>query len=145
MNPILISAFFGFLKGFLHNGELHSDARSRWTVNFAGPVVEETVYRALPLYAFGDRLPHGWTALAFAIDHVSGEVERHHYTPARTVGRFADVLFGGIMYERAFRQWGILGAIAAHCLHNMAVGVGNKARMARPQPKTAVYSAEVHK
>lgn len=125
MNPVVASALFGFVKGFMSKGKPPDGSVA---THFAGPIYEEMAYRALPIAIFGDKLPNGWTALAFAIDHLSGEVQKHHYTTEATVARFADVFLGGVLYERAYRRWGLFGAVASHVLHNIAVNAGSKAR-----------------
>jgi hypothetical protein len=56
----------------------------------------------------------------FAADHVFSE----KHTLGSGAFRFADVFLGGMLYQRAFREHGLFGAVAAHTLHNLAVAAG---------------------
>lgn len=126
---MLAAAVLGLLKGVLdpEPGEF-SFERDLW-----GPTKEELVYRAGPLYLF-PKIPYGTTAVVFAADHVLDDIRRQMKSdqPALTatdlIARFGDVLLGGLMYESAYRKNGIATAIAAHAVHNMAVGVGSRLR-----------------
>lgn len=126
MNPILFSAAFGFLKGMVAQHDPRAE-HSQLAANFAGPLFEEVFYRAIPLYTVGNRFPRGLTALHFATDHIVSESRRGLHGPMMAA-RFADVFLGGLLYERAFREWGILGSFAAHALHNVMCGVGYRVR-----------------
>jgi len=124
LGPVLASAAFGFLKGFLvRGGPRDFDAR----MDFFGPVKEELVYRGAPLWALPG-LPFGTTAVAFAADHVMSDNRNSPMTTREMVARFGDVLLGGCLYESAFRESGIFGAVASHMAHNMACGWGSRAR-----------------
>lgn len=119
MNPIFLSGLFGLAKGLVSHGRgLPSADRSH--AQFRAPVVEEAVFRKLPFVLFGRALPAGYTAAGFALAHVSDE----QLNGASALTRFADVFAGGLLYENAFKQYGLLGAIAAHAAHNIAVGLG---------------------
>lgn len=124
MNPIVASAAFGFLKGLWAGRRLHT---LEPVAHVMGPLREELLYRALPFAALGAALPRGATALPFAFDHVLGEAGRHGYTGRQVAARFADTLLGGLLYEAAFRQWGLLGAVAAHASHNIMCSYGQRA------------------
>ena len=125
MNPVLLSAAFGLLKG----ATMATHSRSpNFTMDVAGPLFEEAIYRGLPLYTFGNRVPRGLTALHFAADHVFSEHRLFGLDGAQAAARFADVFAGGLLYEMAFRRWGLLGAFAAHAAHNFMCGVGAKVR-----------------
>jgi membrane protease YdiL (CAAX protease family) len=124
LGPVLVSAAFGFLKGFLVRGEPRGfDAR----MDFFGPVKEELVYRGAPLWALPG-LPFGTTAVAFAVDHVMSDNRNSPMTTREMVARFGDVLLGGVLYETAARNSGIAMAIASHCAHNFSVSVGSRMR-----------------
>lgn len=125
LSPIAISAAFGFLKGLFAK----SDPRvgvSSMHANIAGPLYEEVFYRAVPLYVGGDRIPRGFTALHFATDHVVSE-GRHGLHGPMLAARFADVFAGGLLYEKSFRAYGLLGSFVAHAAHNISVGLGYQA------------------
>lgn len=133
VNPVLVSALHGLLKGAL-NARVNPTAPiegASFKHSLVGPIKEEIIYRALPLYfgsALSKRMPTGWTAVPFALEHVVQESARGlHQTTGSAFGRFADVFLGGVLYEKAFREWGILGAVAAHCLHNVCHDVGMRA------------------
>lgn len=133
MSPIIVSALFGFVKGYFSEGPHREvDRDHEIAANLVAPVREEMIYRAIPLYTFGDAFPKGGTAVAFAIDHVMGEGPRLGYRTGPMAARFADVFFGGLLYEYAFRRWGIFGAVAAHSFHNVMCGVGYRARRRAP-------------
>lgn len=120
MNPIVLAGAFGFLKGILGGSPSRSRSLSSYVAAGLGAsLIEETVYRALPNALFGG-LPMGFTAAKFAADHIApGELPRGQ----SPVSRFVDVFAGGLLYESAFERGGLLGAVAAHCLHNVAVGL----------------------
>jgi len=132
MNPIVLAAFHGLAAGLLAGPETDSKGRrlkrrpKRAYANFGAPVVEETIYRALPMAALGAGLPFGATAAWFAADHVVAE--RAEHTAGSAAIRFGDVLLGGLLYESAFRRFGFLGAVGAHALHNIMAGVGRGIR-----------------
>lgn len=125
MREIVASAAFGFIKAF-SEGLLVGEAQpiGGWMHSLVGPAREEMMYRG-PLYLGFGSLPTGWTAVPFAMEHVIQESALGmHRSSASAFSRFADVFLGGVLYEKAFRRWGILGAIAAHAAHNVALNVG---------------------
>lgn len=132
MKEILAAAAFGFAKGLVA-GKANPCAElgggPHWTAHsLMGPLYEEAMYRALPLYLGGANLPTGYTAIPFALEHVIQESKRGlHQSTASAFGRFADVFLGGVLYEKAFRKWGILGAFAAHAAHNLMTTAGLRA------------------
>lgn len=131
MNPIVLAGLHGLVAGFAVGPEIDARGRrvkpkGRAYAELGAPIVEETLYRALPLMGFGSALPKGATALAFAADHVRGEWAEHSAGSAAL--RFGDVFLGGLLYESAFRRFGWLGAIGAHMAHNIFVGVGRTLR-----------------
>lgn len=133
MREVLAAAALGLAKGLVA-GVTQPRAEhltvSQWAHHsLLGPLYEETVFRALPLYMHGTkRLPVGWTAVPFAMEHVLQESSRgRHQTVASAFGRFADVFLGGVLYEKSFRRWGILGAFLAHAAHNIMTNAGVKA------------------
>ncbi len=67
-------------------------------------------------------------AVTFAVDHVLSDSRKGPMTTKELVGRFGDVLLGGLLYEKSFRSAGLLGAIASHSAHNLFVGVGSHIR-----------------
>lgn len=132
MNSILAAAAFGFAKGFAMakvNPRADAGGGKNWLAHYLlGPLREEAFYRAAPL-AFGDIGLEGWTAVPFALEHVVQEASRGSHDAVSGFGRFADVMLGGVLYEKAYRQYGLFGAVLAHSLHNVFTGVG--ARTAR--------------
>jgi membrane protease YdiL (CAAX protease family) len=127
INPVLLSAAFGFLKGAMSEGELAYPVSKSYAF-FGAPAIEEAAYRALPFEtarAAGLALPGGSTAVAFALDHVLNE---RNGTPGETALRFADVFAGGLLYEIAYKQFGFLGAVLSHVAHNVMISVGKSAR-----------------
>lgn len=132
MNPVVLSALFGLVKGVADPGQPKSDTDA-FQANVMAPVFEEAMYRALPSLSFGDRHTRGLSALVFATDHVAQEHRRDGLRGRHAVLRFADVFAGGLMYEAAYRRWGFFGAVLAHAAHNVMYGLGSKARGARAQ------------
>lgn len=122
--PLLISAAFGLLKGLI-SAEVEDEAHFSLEQDLYGPVKEELIFRGAPLWV-EPNLPVGTTALAFAVEHVFSDYRRSQRTPTATevVARLGDTFLGGLCYETAFRQNGIFAAIAAHAVHNLAVGAG---------------------
>ncbi len=118
MNPILTSALFGLAKG-LFGPKSDPGPGGLGYVGFLGPALEEIVYRGVPHYVTRGRAPMGLSAFGFAADHVRSE----EHTPGSALTRFADVFAGGLLYEQAFKRFGILGAIASHSAHNLAIGL----------------------
>ncbi len=120
----------GFVKGLTGNREEEPFDLEQ---NFVGPVKEEFIYRGAPLW-LKPNLPFGSTAVIFAADHIRGdyvESMKHNLPPPtapQVAARFGDVLLGGLLYESSFRQFGILGAIASHVGHNLAVSWGARVR-----------------
>jgi len=131
------AAALGFFKGVLIRQRMHQlgtypapePLEKRLHSVLSGPLMEEMLYRAMPERLFG-HLPTGFTALPFAADHVlsdSAARARRGLPPSSMLAksmRFADVAFGGYLYERAYRSSGLLGAFVAHSLHNYFSGVG---------------------
>jgi hypothetical protein len=127
MLPVLAAAAYGFVKGLSQQGREAFHPQQ----DLFGPIKEEFVYRGMPLWAFSG-LPYGSTAVTFAADHVMGDLRSGAISPHAAAARFGDVLLGGVLYESAFRQFGFLGAAAAHIVHNMAVSWGTRARKHLP-------------
>jgi len=128
LGPVLASLAFGFIKGLTNPNERQVNLE----MDFFGPAKEEIVYRGLPFMAFGTHaVPFGGTAAAFAVDHILSDSRHTPMTGMEAFARFGDVLLGGFLYETAARQSGILGAIASHCAHNFACGMGSRVRANR--------------
>lgn len=123
MIPFVASLAYGFIKGLSSSGRDTFNAEQ----DVYGPVKEEFVYRGAPLWA-APNLPFGSTAVAFAADHVAAELKGNTLDANAIAARFGDVLLGGLLYETAFRRFGIVGAVASHVAHNMAISWGTKAR-----------------
>lgn len=121
--PFLASIALGFVKGLTVPGDPRAFNPE---MDFVGPVREEAIYRGA-LYLLPG-LPLGSTAATFAVDHCLSDFKRDPAPPMTVAARFGDVFLGGLCYEIAMRRMGILGAIGAHCLHNMAVSWGSRAR-----------------
>lgn len=126
MNPIIVSAAFGLVKGVILN-EMYGPAHASKEGSFAegvvlGPIAEEFQFRALPFLAaaaMGTHAPKpGWTALPFGLAHAS---------PKHDIGwnafRVTDAALGGLLYEHSYRRYGFWGAVAAHSLHNLFVSL----------------------
>lgn len=124
MIPIVAALALGFVKGWSTPGNVGLNLQS----DVYGPIKEELIYRGGPLWLFPN-LPFGVTALAFAVDHVLDDLKSPSPgTTGELVGRFGDVLFGGLCYEAAYRRHGIFAAIAAHSAHNAAITLGSNSR-----------------
>ncbi len=125
LGSFLASAAFGLVKGLTAApGAARGFSAEQ---DFIGPVQEEFLYRGVPLWAVPG-LPFGTTAVTFAVDHVLSDSRKGPMTTKELVGRFGDVLLGGLLYEKSFRSAGLLGAIASHSAHNLFVGVGSHIR-----------------
>lgn len=130
--PVVAAAALGFAKGFAHARRSPESAPddTHW-VNYSvlAPLREEALYRMAPMHLLGNaHLPVGWTAVPFAMEHVAQEsVRGFHGDTSSAFGRFLDVFLGGVLYEKAYRSHGFFGAFAAHALHNLLVGAGDKA------------------
>lgn len=133
MNPIVASAMFGLMKGIGAARHSAQPSAPSSMLHFIGPLWEEVVYRAVPLGLGGSRLPRGITALPFAVDHIIGE-SKLGLSGAAAAARFADVFLGGLLYEGAYRRYGLLGSTLAHCLHNIGCSVGRYAAKNRGAP-----------
>lgn len=124
MNPILVSAAFGLVKGLLTRSACQQDAecaRSTSTLHsatgrFAGALSEELQYRLMPHVISRGTLAPGATALPFGLAHVNPHAPAKH-----NAMRVLDAAVGGLLYESAFRAFGLWGAVAAHALHNFAL------------------------
>lgn len=121
MLEILASAAFGYLKGRAVRQPRHRRSRSGGRPGFdagthvVAPVVEEVIYRK----GLAGLSP-GFSAAAFAVDHLIGQ------RVGNPVLRAADVFAGGLLYSSAYRRFGLFGAIAAHCMHNVACTLGRR-------------------
>lgn len=129
MFQVLASIALGLVKGFGVVGPVSAkEAEFSFERDLWGPTKEELVYRAAPLWAFPN-IPYGTTAVLFAVDHCLDDMKANpNITASEIASRFGDVLLGGLMYEAAYRRQGVFSAIAAHSLHNAAVGVGARLR-----------------
>lgn len=129
---IAASAALGFFKGVLNKERMKRlgafpeppDPNQLLHVVLSGPLTEEMLYRAAPEKLFGTKLPVGFTAIPFAVDHLVSDAAyrtKRGLPPIPATHkalRFADVALGGYLYERAYRSSGLLGAFVAHSLHN---------------------------
>lgn len=130
IGPALAAIAFGLAKGFATPRSQPSSG-FRLHQDFLGPLREEVQYRGAPFAAFGSSLPYGATAASFAADHVVSDLRHTPMTTAQVIGRLGDVLLGGLAYESAYRQSGLVGAVLSHMGHNLAVGVGERLRRKR--------------
>lgn len=123
MFELAASLVLGFVKGFA--GGVTRDESSSLSLqrDVLGPLKEEAVYRAGPLWAFPN-LPFGSTAVVFAADHALDALKDDGTTPGRLVARFGEVMLGGLLYESAYRRSGYVAAVTAHSLHNAACAWG---------------------
>lgn len=88
------------------------------------------MFRAAPALAGA---PAQFAVAAFAADHLFHELPQH--TPASAAWRLAETVAGGLLYQRAYDRFGFFGAVAAHCLHNVAVSAGRAARAPVPRAR----------
>lgn len=102
MFELVASAAFGFVKGLYDRGP-------RRHTSFAGPVIEEVIFRGAMSPGAG----------------LAGFVAAHR---PKSVARAADVAVGGLLYTSAYKRFGLLGSIGAHLCHNLCVGLGRAAR-----------------
>lgn len=109
MYELLASAAFGFVKGLYDKRGKRDRREQGHSLGFAGPVLEEVVFRGLL---------NGPVGLA-------GFIGAHK---PRSAARAADVALGGLLYGSAYRRFGLLGSIAAHVAHNVAISLGRRAR-----------------
>lgn len=142
VNPIVLSALFGAAKGAAVPGHVMWGPNG-FQANVLAPLQEEAIYRAMPAWA---GFPPGLSAFTFAVDHLVSDARRAPLSGRHAIARFADVFAGGLMYESAYRRWGFLGAVAAHAMHNLMVGVGSKASgvLQGLQPPMALVPARAH-
>lgn len=132
MGPWLGSLILGFSKGWAIGNQQEDLRGFDAEKDIYAPVREELIYRAAPLSVFPN-LPMGATAVTFAADHVLDMLRAPqgcapHFTAGQLLARFGEVLLGGLMYESAYRSSGVVGAVAAHSLHNLACSWGARAR-----------------
>ena len=123
---IAASAALGFFKSFAlgrYCGPRCPPKRASLHSVLLGPVVEEVMYRAAPLQIAGKRLPVGFTALPFALDHILPEAA-HGASFGRLLFRALEVGLGGYLYETAYRNGGYFAAVAGHSAHNLAASYG---------------------
>jgi membrane protease YdiL (CAAX protease family) len=133
-SPFLLAFIQGAVKGFLAGPKATLQADAETSI-LGAPVWEEALYRWAPnaaADAVDAKIPTGWTAAAFALDHVAAEAKDS--TSSQLAFRFADVFVGGLIYENAFKAHGLLGAIGAHALHNLTTVFTAKAVGARTAP-----------
>lgn len=134
-NPFLLAALQGLAKGLFANRSTVIDADGGYSV-FGAPVIEETMYRWAPeqfAEAAGKTMPQGLSAAIFAIDHAV-EAADDGDTTSQVLMRLTDVFLGGLVYEKAFKAYGLLGAIGAHALHNLSTRIAVKAAGAQTAP-----------
>lgn len=130
MNPIIASTLHGFLAGLAVGPGRGPRPPGGFGGLLGAAAREETIYRAGLMGLVGVAAPPGLSAAIFAADHVLSE----QHTAGSGVIRFADVFLGGIFYERAYKAFGLVGAIAAHAAHNLAVRAGERAAGPRQVP-----------
>lgn len=122
MNPIVLAALHGYAKGYAFGrgaGSIHPAQAMVF-----GPIKEELSYRgglAATTAGFAD-----WaSAAAFAFSHFDPTAD-HGMRNFKMLDAFA----GGLLYAKAFREYGLFGAVAAHAIHNMMTmaGAGERKR-----------------
>jgi len=113
LNPIVLAGLHGILGGLVV--AKGPQRRRSGYQSFGAPVIEEVLFRGVP-GALG--VPGGVSTAAFAGAHAVDDPE--HTDPVR----LGDVVLGSLIYQAAFKQFGIVGAIGAHVAHNLAVGLG---------------------
>lgn len=114
MNPIAAAGGWGLIKGLVAG---KNSLRDRIGLGdfFAGPVIEEMMFRAPQIHP-------ALSSAAFAAVHLTPAMVMHD--PGFSAFRFAEVFAGGLMYDRAYKRYGFLGAVGAHFLHNAACTIG---------------------
>jgi len=125
VNPLALAGLFGFVKGLLASHQPTASGPHWLHSVVAAPIYEEAIFRMVPLQFSGNNLPVGWTGVPFALEHVIQE-SKHGMSTSRMFARFTEVAFGGMLYELAYRKWGLLGAAASHSGHNFGVKLGNR-------------------
>lgn len=129
MAPWLIAAALGFAKGWVLAPRPGTEQEFAFNAenDVYAPVKEELLYRAAPLTLF-PKAPFGSTAVPFAVDHAIDMLREGSPSAGELVARLGEVFLGGLLYESAYRTSGIVGAVAAHSLHNLAIGFGVRMR-----------------
>jgi membrane protease YdiL (CAAX protease family) len=112
MNPVALAGAWGFLKGLVAGRPGDTMALGDF---LAAPVIEEMMFRA-------PQLPVGLSSAAFAAAHLTVPMIKHD--PAFSAYRFAEVFAGGVLYDMAYKRWGLAGAAGTHMLHNLMCTLG---------------------
>lgn len=121
MNPIVLAAFHGYMKGYAVGGDVSGGVPAAQSM-IVGPISEEMRYRA-PLSYVSPGLGDFASAALFAFAHFDA-----NEVPQRRTFRMFDAFAGGLIYASAFREYGIVGAIAAHAIHNVMTTAGANQR-----------------
>lgn len=114
MNPVALAGIFGFLKGMAAGGPAVR-RHNHLGAYLMGPILEETAFRAPQMHP-------ALSSAAFAAVHLSPGMLRKD--PEFSAYRFAEVFAGGLIYDAAFKRYGLMGAVGTHCLHNIACTLG---------------------
>ena len=130
---IAASAALGFFKSLALGRHCAVCPPKRASVHsvLLGPAQEELIYRASLLHLAGTKkLPVGFTAIPFAVDHILPEVSAGA-SLGRVLFRGLEVALGGYLYESAYREGGYFAAVAAHAAHNFMAAKGFNAGLNR--------------
>jgi membrane protease YdiL (CAAX protease family) len=114
MNPIAAAGGWGLIKGLVA-GKSSLQNRKHFASYVTGPITEEAMFR-LP------QLHPALSSAAFAAVHLSPAMVKGN--PVFSLYRFAEVFAGGWLYDKAFKQYGFLGAVGAHVGHNLMCTLG---------------------
>lgn len=122
LNPAALAGMWGFAKGLVAGRPMDQIPFGSF---ISGPVVEEMMFRAPQLHP-------ALSSAAFAAAHLTTDMIKAD--PGFSAYRFAEVFAGGLMYDQAFKKWGLFGAIGTHALHNVMTVLGG---MLSPFPRGA--------
>lgn len=114
MNPIAAAGGWGLIKGLVAGRRSLRDHVSLGEF-VTGPVIEEMMFRAPQIHP-------ALSSAAFAAVHLTPGMVRDD--PSFSLFRFAEVFAGGLLYDRAYKSYGLTGAVGAHFLHNVACTLG---------------------
>jgi hypothetical protein len=121
VNPIILAALHGYAKGYAIGGDASGGLHPTQSM-IMGPIREEMSYRGPLSYAAPGFADYA-SAAAFAFAHFNAAEP----SPMRNM-RMLDAFAGGLIYASAFREYGLVGAIAAHALHNVMTTAGANQR-----------------
>lgn len=114
MNPIALAGLLGLAKGFVA-GQGSVRRHNHLGSFLVAPLLEEATFRVPQVHP-------ALSSAAFAAAHMTPGLMKGD--PGFSAYRFAEVFAGGLIYDLAFKRFGLLGAVGAHALHNVACSLG---------------------